>query len=119
MTDRDRFDDTIDRLVEGGSPKSEAAGLTPEERRMVQMAQLLKGANDAAPSAEFSTRLRERLKRSQRQGISRRAAVLSGIGALAAGMAAGVGLDHELGSPTKLAYPDLVGANGHGNVGRL
>jgi nitrite reductase/ring-hydroxylating ferredoxin subunit len=117
MTDSELFDETIDRLVEGRSPKAGASALTEEERRMVQMAQLLRGAAEASPTAEFSEKLGQVLQDSRPRNISRRTAVVSGLGALAAGVLAGAGLDRGIGGTSTAAppteYPEIVGKNGN------
>jgi hypothetical protein len=62
---------------------------------MLRLAQTLRGSRPAPAADEFVERLHERIFPQSRK-ISRRAAFLSGLGALAAGLVAGVGLDHAL-----------------------
>lgn len=117
MTDSEHFDQAIDQVSQDRSPKAEASSLTEDERRMLQMAQLLRGSSvETGPIEEFSTRLEERLRRSGSKGVSRRTAVVSGLGALAAGVAAGFGLDRGFaGSTQPDGYPKpppLVGSSG-------
>lgn len=113
-----RFDNAIERLLQDKSPKELAAGLEESEARLLQMAQLLRGrSTEAGPDAKFAASLRSKVTKSR--GISRRTAVVSGLGAIAAGVAAGIGLDHELrpdttAGPTAYGWqPPLVGKKGH------
>lgn len=123
MSRNDQFDEAIDRLVEGKSPKQSAVDLSDEERRMLQMAQMIAGAGKALPSSDFRANLGN-LVRSPRGGMSRRTAMLSGLGALAAGVGAGFGLGHGLTQTTGENYladdTDLVENNGYwSNVAML
>jgi nitrite reductase/ring-hydroxylating ferredoxin subunit len=60
---------------------------------------------------QFADRLHARLF-SQKQRISRRAAFLSGLGALAAGVVAGLGLDRVVQTAPATPQEPLVGADG-------
>jgi cytochrome b6-f complex iron-sulfur subunit len=117
MTDSGRFDEAIERLLDDKSPKDIAGSLDEDERRMLQMAQLLKGSDPTPqPAAELPSSLIERLPPPQSRPVSRRA-VLTGLGALAAGVIAGVALDKGVTEQTAAQpYPDdnvpLVGQNG-------
>jgi len=111
MNDEERFEQAIGKLLADRSPRSEAAGLSPEEQRMVRMAQLLRGSRGQAMVPEFTERLHARLFSHQRR-ITRRAAFLSGLGALAAGVIAGVGLGRATEPAASSKRPPLVGANG-------
>lgn len=113
MTNDDQLDRALERLLEERSPRAEVAGLSDEEQRMVRLAQLLRGSRGREMSPEFADRLHARLF--PRRLVSRRTAFLSGLGALAAGVAAGFGIDRGLqGSPSTAepAGTPLVGANG-------
>ena len=79
---------------------------------MVRMAQLVRGSRKPVISTVFTERLHARLFPQARR-ISRRAAFLSGLGALAAGIAGAVGLDRARGPAAPRKLPPLVGANGH------
>lgn len=90
MSESDQFDRAIEDLLADCSPRSVAPKLNAEERAMLQMAQLIRGSQTQAPRPEYVATLRERLF--PRRQVSRRTAFLSGVGALAAGLAAGIGL---------------------------
>jgi nitrite reductase/ring-hydroxylating ferredoxin subunit len=95
MSDQERFNRAVDALLADRSPRAETAHLDDEERAMLQMAQLLRGTRQQAPDPRFVERLHDRLFPSSRR-ISRRTAFLSGAGALAAGILAGVGIEHAV-----------------------
>lgn len=113
MNDSERFERAIDKLLADESPRSELFGLDAEEQSMVRMAQILRGSRAQGPGPEFVESLRERVLEKPVPRVSRRTAFLSGLGALAAGLVAGVGLDRSTqgGTPKKRQIP-LVGANG-------
>jgi cytochrome b6-f complex iron-sulfur subunit len=113
MSESDRFDEAIEKIVADHSPRAEVGGLSAEEQRMVRMAQLLHGGQTHTVDPAFSERLHARLFGGGRR-YSRRTAFLSGLGALAAGLLAGLGLDRSLngGSGTKQSALPLVGKNG-------
>lgn len=112
MSDSERFDEALDRIVADRSPRSVAGGLNADEQRMVRMAQLLAGSGAHAVDPAFRERLHGRLFGGRR--YSRRTAFLSGLGALAAGVLAGVGLDRSVGGSggSKPSSVPLVGQNG-------
>lgn len=91
MSDEERLERALQRVADDQSPRAETSDLSAEEQRMVRMAQLLRGSagQDASPS--FVEDLHRRLTEQPRH-ISRRTAVVSGLGALAAAVAAGFGL---------------------------
>ncbi len=103
MNTDDPFDEALESVVEGQSPKGQAQGLTEEERRLLQVAQMIRGAGDARPQPEFSEGLARRLQPRPDQ-ISRRTAVISGLSALAAGLAVGFGVEHGLDQPSQEHY---------------
>lgn len=111
MTDSQEFDQAIERLLADQSPRSHASRLASDEQRMVRMAQILRGSNSASASPQFVEELRDRLTPARR--VTRRAAFLAGLGSLAAGIAAGIGLDHigATGQKRIDAQP-LVGSHG-------
>jgi nitrite reductase/ring-hydroxylating ferredoxin subunit len=92
MSDSEQFDRAIEKLLADQSPRQEALSLDEEEQRMLRLAQLLRGSRSQTPSPEFVDRLRDRIMPGSRR-VSRRTAFLSGLGAMAAGLLAGVGLD--------------------------
>jgi nitrite reductase/ring-hydroxylating ferredoxin subunit len=110
MTDEDRFERAIEKLLADRSPRSEAAGLSGDEQRMVRMAQLLRGSRGGETAPEFAARLQARLFRHRL--VSRRTAFLAGLGALAAGVVAGLGLDRVVQTAPSTPQEPLVGANG-------
>jgi nitrite reductase/ring-hydroxylating ferredoxin subunit len=110
MNDQGRFERAIEKLLTDRSPRSEVAGLSDEEQRMVRIAQLLRGSRRQVMDPEFTERLHARLF--SPRGISRRGAVLSGLGALAAGLMTGLGLDRVMQNGPSIAEEQLVGANG-------
>jgi Rieske Fe-S protein len=106
MSDPERFNRAIELLLADRSPRSEAAQLDEEEQAMLRMAQLLRGSQAQAPNQQFVDRLHDQLLPPPPQA-TRRTAILSGLGALAAGILAGVGLDRLVkGSSTE--QEDLV-----------
>lgn len=110
MTD-DRLDAALDRVANDSSPLPEASNLEPEDQRMLQMAQLIRGATDSVPAPQFVDHVRALLASGPRR-VSRRSAFVSGVGALAAGVAAGFGLDRLVTQPRSHRLPPLVGAHG-------
>jgi nitrite reductase/ring-hydroxylating ferredoxin subunit len=110
MNDLDRFERAIEKLLADRSPRLEVAGLSEEEQRMVRMAQLLRGSRGGAMDPDFAERLHARLV--SPRGISRRGAVFSGLGALAAGVIAALGLNRALQQAPATPAEQLVGANG-------
>lgn len=113
MTEFERFDEALERLLADESPRAVTEGMSDEEERMLRMAQLLHGSRGQAPNEAFVEDLHDRLVTRPRR-ISRRTAFVSGAGALAAGVLAGVGLDRTIGgssSNNENAQP-LVGKNG-------
>ncbi len=101
MSESDRFDQAIEKLMADQSPRSELSGLDAEEQRMLRMAQLLRGSMGASPRPDFVETLYDRVFKKPHR-VSRRVAFLSGLSALAVGLAAGVGLDRATqGTPSK------------------
>lgn len=112
MTESNGLDRALEDLLAGRSPRSSAQNLDPEEQRMLRVAQLLRGSRVEEPEPEFVESLHSRLF-PQEQRVSRRAAFLGGIGTLAAGVLAGLGLDRLTQPGTKkLPWSPLVGGNG-------
>jgi nitrite reductase/ring-hydroxylating ferredoxin subunit len=111
MNDKGRFERLIEKLPADRSPRSEVARLSDEERRMVRMAQLLRGSRGQEMAPKFADRLHARLFPQQRR-ISRRTAFLSALGALAVGVVAGLGLDRAVETAPSTPQEPLVGANG-------
>lgn len=113
MSDSERLDEAIDRIVADRSPRTEMAHLSVEEQRMLRMAQLLHGTQPHTVDPAFRHTLHNRLFPGARK-YSRRTAFLSSVGAMAAGVVAGLGLDRTLLGPShgaQSALP-LVGSNG-------
>jgi hypothetical protein len=77
---------------------------------MARMAQLLRGSRGQVPARAFADRLNARLFSPRR--VSRRAAFLSGLGALVGGIVAGVGLDRAMEPAVSGKLRPVVGANG-------
>jgi cytochrome b6-f complex iron-sulfur subunit len=113
MNDSERFDEAIDKVVADRSPRADVAGLSQDEQRMLRMAQLLHGTQTHTVDPVFKDRLHVRLFGGGRK-YSRRTAFLSGLGAMAAGLLAGVGLDRSVHGTTSTTHrtPPLVGQNG-------
>jgi cytochrome b6-f complex iron-sulfur subunit len=111
MSDREQFDQALEKLLADQSPIQEVSGLNDEEQRMLRMAQLLRGSTDQGPRAEFVSRLHHRLMPAGRR-VSRRTAILSTLSALAAGVVAGFGLERAIGPPLAPPQVPLVGASG-------
>ena len=97
MTEEDRFERAIEKLMADQSPRQEAAKLGDEDREMLRMAQLMRGSQQAEPRPEFVEELHSRLFPAEHR-VSRRAAFFSGIGTLAAGILGGIGIDHVINS---------------------
>jgi nitrite reductase/ring-hydroxylating ferredoxin subunit len=110
VNDEDRFERAIEKLLADRSPRAEVGSLSSEERRMVRMAQLLRGSRGQEVAPDFADRLHARLF--SHRGITRRTAFLSGLGALAAGIVAGLGLDRAVQNAPSTPQEPLVGANG-------
>lgn len=113
MSDSDRFDGIIDRIVSDRSPRADVKNLSDEEKRMVRMAQLIRGTGAHTVDPAFRDRLYGRMFGGGRK-YSRRAAFLSSLSALAAGLVAGLGIDRAFGTSreeTQRTTP-LVGAQG-------
>lgn len=112
MNDSDQLDQALEDLLAGRSPRSAARELDPEEQRMLRVAQLLAGSRVEEPAPEFVESLHSRLF-PQPTRLSRRTAFLGGIGTLAAGVLAGLGLDRLTRSGSKKpSWSPLVGSNG-------
>ncbi len=112
MSDMERFHQALEQLLADRSPAPDLPALDEKEQRMMRVAQLLRGSTAPAPRSDFITHLRHRIVPG-RQRVSRRGAFLSALGTLAAGIAAGFGVDHALhSSPTTLRQP-LVDGKGH------
>lgn len=113
MSDQDRFDRALDRIVEDRSPKEDLKRLSEEEQRMVRMAQLLHGTQTRTVDPVFRENLYNRLFGGARK-YSRRTAFLSSLGTLAAGLVAGLGIDRAVTgtSGTTNSSGPLVGKNG-------
>jgi nitrite reductase/ring-hydroxylating ferredoxin subunit len=97
MSDIDRFERAIEKLLSDQSPREEALGLEPEELDMLRVAQLVRGTQQAPPRPEFVEELYDRLFSEPRR-VSRRTAFFSGLGALAAGVLGGFGIDRAVNS---------------------
>lgn len=110
MSDIERFHEAVEKLLADRSPVGQLSALDAEEQRMLRLAQLLRGHTGQEPSTEFVAHLRARLAPSAR--VSRRAALLSAFGSLAAGVAAGLGLERVTNSPPSPPAVPLVGAKG-------
>jgi cytochrome b6-f complex iron-sulfur subunit len=113
MTDTERFEEAVDKVVADRSPRAEITGLSMQEQLMVRMAQLLHGTQTRSVDPAFSDRLHNRLFGGGRK-YSRRTAFLSSLGAMAAGLLAGLGLDRSLNGTTSTTDGNipLVGKNG-------
>lgn len=98
------LDDALDKLLTDQSPRAQALELDDEEREMLRMAQLIRGSQAVKPRAEFVETLHDRFLPPTRR-VSRRTAFLSGVGALAAGLLAGVGVDRAVAPGASVALP--------------
>jgi nitrite reductase/ring-hydroxylating ferredoxin subunit len=95
MTDSDRLDLALERLVANQSPRAAVEHLDDDEREMLRMAQLLRGTQDAAPRPAFVRDLHDRLFPAPKK-VTRRTAFVSGLGAMAAGLLAGLGIERAV-----------------------
>lgn len=100
MSDPDRLNKAIEALLADRSPADFAGDLDLEDQRMLRMAQLLRGSHTPVPDARLVTSLRARLQ-PQAGEVSRRAAFLSGLGGLAAGVLAAVGVESAARHPKR------------------
>jgi cytochrome b6-f complex iron-sulfur subunit len=97
MDDPDRLNRALDRLCEDRSPRGELGHLEPTELRMLRLAQRLRGTIAAPPAQRFIDDLSSQLFPKRRR-VSRRSLVTTSLGGLAAGLAAGLGLERLIGS---------------------
>lgn len=111
MSDTERFDRAIEDLLSDRSPRADARGLDPDEQRMLRMAQLLRGSRTQEPDPGFVARLHEEVF-PEPVKVSRRTAFFTGLGALAAGLVGGFGLDRATQGASSVAWEPLVGKNG-------
>jgi nitrite reductase/ring-hydroxylating ferredoxin subunit len=88
------FERALERLLHDQSPGPELPYLDEEEQAMLRMAQLLRGSSRTEARPLFVDELRERVIAPRR--VSRRTAFLTTMGALAAGLLGGLGLEHFL-----------------------
>lgn len=102
----EEFERALNRVAADQSPIDELAMLSHEERRMVRMAQVLHGSAGGEIRPGFAEDLRRQVLPSRR--VSRRAAFLTGLGGLAAGLLAGLGLDRQLGGTTSNPLPAVI-----------
>jgi nitrite reductase/ring-hydroxylating ferredoxin subunit len=104
----DALDRALDALLADRSPRGELEHLDDEQKSMLRMAQLIRGSRPEEADPRFVGSLHDRLFARQAR-VSRRTAFLSGLGALAAGVLAGVGLDRTMGGHGSAPQ---AGANG-------
>lgn len=111
MTEEERFERALDKLAADRSPREDAASLSADEQHMLRVAQMIRGSAAQEIDPDFVERLHGRVFPPRR--ISRRTAFLSGIGGVAAGLLAGIGLDRSTrGSSRQAVRMPLVGAKG-------
>lgn len=113
MSDMERFERAIDKIVEDRSPREDVKRLSADEQAMVRMAQLLRGTQTRTVDPVFRENLYARLFGGGRK-FSRRTAFLSSLGAMAAGLVAGLGIDRAVtGTAGNSSRTEpLVGKNG-------
>jgi nitrite reductase/ring-hydroxylating ferredoxin subunit len=92
MSENESFERAIERLLSDQSPRAEAPRLDDTELSMLRVAQVLRGSQESAPTPQFVERLHDELFPPARR-VSRRAAFLSGVGAMAAGLLGGFGIE--------------------------
>lgn len=107
----ERLDRALERLLADRSPRGFTDSLSEDEQSMLQMAQLLRGSAAEGPTPQFVEEMHDRVFPSERR-ISRRTAFISGIGTLAAGLAAGVGIEHWA-TRSNPSHQPIVGSHGH------
>jgi nitrite reductase/ring-hydroxylating ferredoxin subunit len=100
MSEHRAFDDALERIIADRSPREELSMLDADEQRMIEFAQLLHGSAGGLPHSEFREELHQRITPAPRR-ISRRTAFFSGLGAMAAGLLGGIGLDHMVSGLSK------------------
>jgi len=91
VSEHENLDRALDALLADRSPRREAAALSEEERKMLAVAQMLRGSRPRQADPVFVERLHDNLV-SGRKRVSRRAAFLTSIGTLAAGLLGGIGI---------------------------
>ncbi len=95
MNDPEHMDRALEQLLADRSPREAAMQLDDEELQMLRMAQILRGSRVQPADPNFVERLHDNIfPRSRR--ISRRSAFFSGIGAMAAGILAGFGIERSV-----------------------
>ena len=92
MSEHENLDRALDALTADRSPRREVIGLNEEERKMLAMAQLLRGSQPRQADPAFVERLHDNLFSPHRR-VSRRTAFLTSVGTLAAGLLAGIGIE--------------------------
>lgn len=112
MSDMERFHRALEQLLADRSPTPELSALDEKEQRMVRVAQLLRGSTASEPRSEFITHLHDQFAPGRRR-VSRRGAFLSALGTLAAGIAAGFGVDQALHPSANALRVPLVDGKGH------
>ena len=100
------FERALERLLHDQSPGPELPYLDEEEQAMVRVAQMLRGSSPTDAHPVFVDELRERVTAPRR--VSRRAAFLTTVGALAAGLVGGLGLERYLTS-SRTSGPNAAG----------
>jgi Rieske Fe-S protein len=111
VSEEERFERAVEAVLNDRSARREVAGLSEKHRRMLRLVQLLQGSRSQQVAPEFVERLHTRLFPPQIK-VTRRRAVLSGLGTLAAGLVAGVGLERVAAPGVSWTAPALVGAHG-------
>jgi hypothetical protein len=110
VSNEERCERAIEKLLADRSPRLELVGLCEEEQRMVRMAQLLRGSRTQEMAPDFTERLHTRLF--PRRLVAPRAAFLSRLGVPAAGMTVGIGVDRAVRIAPFTLQDSLVSANG-------
>jgi nitrite reductase/ring-hydroxylating ferredoxin subunit len=110
----DEFERAIERVMADRSPLEEIEHLDTEERSMLRVAQMLRGSAGSAVRPEFVDDLHDRLFPPPVR-ISRRTAFLGGLGTLAAGLIAGLGLDRLTARSTRAPTADATAVPGLNN----
>lgn len=95
MGDNESLDRALERLLSDQSPRFEAQHLDEEERDMLRLAQVLRGSRGGEPAPQFVEQLHEQLFPAGKR-VSRRTAFVSGLGALAAGLLGGLGIERAI-----------------------
>jgi nitrite reductase/ring-hydroxylating ferredoxin subunit len=112
VSEEEHFERAIQAILDDRSPRHEVAALSDEHRRMLRIVQLRCGSRGQGAGQDFIDQLHDRLFPVPIR-VSRRRAILSSLGTLAAGIVAGVGIERAVQPGISWTAPPIVGPRGH------